>query len=390
MERTKTRGKEPPVPSQVVKLPRYVIARKRGKATVYYFQVPARLRPDGFAAAQRLPIDEARRSGRGDAAEIAAVVADGKRLYEMLLKDRSGIDREPDHGTMAWLIRSYEKTERFSTRAKATQSSYAGSARVVTGWADRAVLETGSQPLVKDFTRPALLQFLDTLSNLPSKRNAVARYLGVLMKHAIDKGIITVSPATNMHLTIPESRVVLWTPDELDAVVKSADDAGRPSIGTAVLIAHEAGQRQGDILKLQEPRDYDRKEGVLRFWQNKTNSYVTIPATDRLKVRLAGRDQAQLVLVVSETNHKRYTSREFKKAFRKIAIAAGLKNLWFMHLRHTAVVNYARAGCTVPEIASITGHTVGSVNNILKHYLPRDSELAKGAVAKLERAKARK
>jgi hypothetical protein len=46
------------------------------------------------------------------------------------------------------------------------------------------------------------------------------------------------------------------------------------------------------------------------------------------------------------------------------------------------VVQLARAGCTVPEIASITGHSIASVEQILQRYLPRDSTVARNAQVK--------
>jgi hypothetical protein len=46
----------------------------------------------------------------------------------------------------------------------------------------------------------------------------------------------------------------------------------------------------------------------------------------------------------------------------------------------------AEAGCTVPEIASITGHSLRSVETILEKYLARTRALAESAIAKLENA----
>ena len=54
-----------------------------------------------------------------------------------------------------------------------------------------------------------------------------------------------------------------------------------------------------------------------------------------------------------------------------------------MDLRRTAVVHLARAGCSVPEIAAITGHSVSLTVSILEVYLPRDSEMAAAAISKL-------
>ena len=45
----------------------------------------------------------------------------------------------------------------------------------------------------------------------------------------------------------------------------------------------------------------------------------------------------------------------------------------------------AIAGCTEPEIASITGHTLGDVRSILDAYLHRYQALADNAIRKLEK-----
>ncbi|KRC12685.1 hypothetical protein ASE23_20190 [Rhizobium sp. Root73] len=60
--------------------------------------------------------------------------------------------------------------------------------------------------------------------------------------------------------------------------------------------------------------------------------------------------------------------------------------LTFNDLRGTAVTRLALSGCTLPEIATITGHSLRDVNAILDtHYLNRDSELGDNAIKKLEK-----
>jgi hypothetical protein len=50
------------------------------------------------------------------------------------------------------------------------------------------------------------------------------------------------------------------------------------------------------------------------------------------------------------------------------------------------VLRLALAGCTVPEIASITGHSLSDVQSILDgNYFHRDVALAESAIRKLER-----
>ncbi|KAH2214099.1 hypothetical protein KXV37_008412, partial [Aspergillus fumigatus] len=59
-------------------------------------------------------------------------------------------------------------------------------------------------------------------------------------------------------------------------------------------------------------------------------------------------------------------------------------DLTFHDLRGSAVVRLALAECTVPEIATFTGHSLKDVEHILdRHYLGRDLRLAESAMAKL-------
>ena len=60
-----------------------------------------------------------------------------------------------------------------------------------------------------------------------------------------------------------------------------------------------------------------------------------------------------------------------------------------MDLRRTAAVWLAEAGCSVPEIAAITGHEIDRTARILETYCPRTSTMAVNAIAKLEQYKRR-
>jgi integrase len=65
--------------------------------------------------------------------------------------------------------------------------------------------------------------------------------------------------------------------------------------------------------------------------------------------------------------------------------AAGIDGVSFGDLRGTAVTRLALAGCTIPEICAITGHSHEDANRILQaHYLHRDPEIAWNAIRKLE------
>ena len=70
------------------------------------------------------------------------------------------------------------------------------------------------------------------------------------------------------------------------------------------------------------------------------------------------------------------------EAFERASL--GNQDLHFHDLRGTAVTRLALSGCTVPQIAAITGHSSRDVDAILEaHYLGGRLELAEQAIVKL-------
>jgi hypothetical protein len=59
-----------------------------------------------------------------------------------------------------------------------------------------------------------------------------------------------------------------------------------------------------------------------------------------------------------------------------------MTQLTFMYLRHTAVTRQAEAECDATLIHAITGHSIVSVEAILRRYLVRTRKLARVAFQK--------
>lgn len=95
--------------------------------------------------------------------------------------------------------------------------------------------------------------------------------------------------------------------------------------------------------------------------------------------------EGALFLFRDETTGKAYTEERPSKVFavvRTAAVEKGARPLLMRWLRHSCVVQLARAGCEVPEIAAVTGHSLASVTSILETYLPRDKKVAENAQRK--------
>lgn len=142
------------------------------------------------------------------------------------------------------------------------------------------------------------------------------------------------------------------------------------------------GQRQGDLLSLTWGQ-YDGEWIHLR--QGKTGTYVEIPVAAPLKAVLDAEKRRGTVILMSSDDLP-WTNFGFRASWGKAVKKAGITGISFNDTRGSAVTRLAVAGCTVPEIASITGHSLKDVQAILDaHYLSRDPEMAKSAIRKLEK-----
>jgi len=63
----------------------------------------------------------------------------------------------------------------------------------------------------------------------------------------------------------------------------------------------------------------------------------------------------------------------------------GRRHLQLRDLRRTAATTLAEAGCTIPEIAAITGHSIDKCQRIIDTYVIKTKTTAKTAIEKLER-----
>ncbi len=88
--------------------------------------------------------------------------------------------------------------------------------------------------------------------------------------------------------------------------------------------------------------------------------------------------------IVAKPNGQPISDSTWDKVFNPIRTKAGLDHLQARDLRRTAIVRLAMAGCSAPEIASVSGHSLESTERILEVYLPRTASMARSAIAKLE------
>jgi Phage integrase family len=347
---------------------RYLVEKRLKSRVLYYWQPTRGLREAGFE-----PRRLAERTN-----DLADAVREAEALNRKLDAWRAGRAPVPlQPGTLPWLVRLYRADERYTGLAALTQKGYDQHIRALEAWSARA----GNPPLAT-ISRKACQTFYRSMASTPAAATAVLRVLRILLGFAVDEGELERNPAERMRLRTNPPRDQVWKPEQIDTFVAAAEAKGRPSIGLAVRLGEGLGQREGDTIRLS----WTAYNGaVVRLRQRKTGKLIDVPVIDELREALDQAPRTATTIVASETTGRPYSEHNFGTLFREIATAAGLPpELQYRDLRRTAVVRLAEAGCSVPEIAAITGHSLRTANYILEVYCPRNTTMAQHAIARLE------
>jgi integrase len=309
--------------------------------------------------------------------------------------------RKTDDRTTSALIDAYLDSGHFKHKlAKRTQEDYRKLAAKFREKFGSASIRFWKDPRMK----AKLRKWHDSLADSSPRQ---ADYMWTLMssvfKLAIRDGLLVTNPCAGGEMLYSGSRIdVIWSSTQVGAFLAQRKYA---FMHLPLLIGLWTGQREGDVLRMKWA-DYDgqtikvkQRKGRRRRKQGSA-SIVVIRVAGPLKAVLdaeaAARRAAKVSPLKIEMQNICLTSegeawQEGKSGYtgfihvwseaRKEAKIEGVK---FGDLRGTAVTRLALAGCTVPEICAITGHTHKDANRILEaHYLHRDPEIAWNAIRKL-------
>lgn len=379
------------MPSVTISLGKYVVLKRRADGTSRaYFQVPARLRPSGWSPAIPLPRTTERR-GTLDAAEVAAIRSDAEALYGALMQAKTGDTVRPPERSLSTLVDALQRSPEWAALSEKTRVGYETGFKKILAWSKRC-----GHPDPTALPRSAILQFLSMFDagtepdgSVRAARHTAKKHtaavLRLVLEQAINKGWRTDNPARGIRIKVPKTKATIWEQKDVDCYVKAARDTGVPSIALIILLEWEIGQRLTDVRAFRPGAEYDAERGVFSFRQSKTDEPVSIEVSMGLRAMLAEAGDGHLFLFRNDRTGKAYTENRLSKTFawvRVAAVKAGGRPLILKQLRHSCIVQLARAGCTVPEIAAITGHALTSVNSILSVYLPRDTAVARAAQVK--------
>lgn len=275
--------------------------------------------------------------------------------------------------TVATLIEEFLKSTDYLTKSDATRKEYARYLEQLPDKFKHMKISMVEDPKMRGHFK----KWRDSLSAKPRAADyamaAIARVLSVARDNGRIKVNILEKPG---RLHTPDRAEIIWTDKLVDKFTNNAP----VFLVLPFLIALHTGQRRGDVLKLAWSA-YDGD--FVKVRQGKTGAYVRIPVTGTLKAIMDNATRTTTT-VCANSRGRSWTPSGFDSSFGKERTRLGITGVTFNDLRGTAVTKLAAAGCTIPEIASYTGHSLDDINQLLDaHYLGGRAALAESASKKV-------
>ena len=280
-----------------------------------------------------------------------------------------GTTRKIGPGSLADVVGQYKQAPEFTQLRDRTRHEYLIYLSILS--------ETwGSQPIAS-IERKHILALRDKYAETPGKANQIITVLRIVLAFAMDRDFRRDNPARGIKKIKLGPGHSPWPDEAIDAFLATAP----AMMCLALKIALYTGQREGDDLAMTW-HDYDGER--IQVVQSKTGTKLSIPVHSALREALDAQERVSPIILTTDTGRP-FTGSNFRSHFVRATRAAGLYGLTFHGLRYTAAARLADAGCTLKEIASVTGHK--SLAMIEKYTRSADQKrLAGAAILRLENA----
>lgn len=274
------------------------------------------------------------------------------------------------HGSLSLLVAAYYASADWKALKPSTQTVY----RNVL---DRFRADFGDLPAHR-LDSGSLENVLAKMTDRPgAARNLLKRIRG-LYAFGREKRLVSTDPTAGVSVKARKTDGFRpWTDDDIEKFEAHWPEGSRARLALYLLLY--TGQRRSDVVVMgrQHVRD-----GAIHIRQKKTGRELVIPLHAVLKAQLDALPKTNLTFLMTAFG-KPMTEAGFTQWFVGCAKAAGLPNRSGPHgLRKAAGRWLAEAGCSVLEIASITGHeSLKEVERYTKSA--RQVELAKAAMDRM-------
>lgn len=287
---------------------------------------------------------------------------------------RAAIEGETDrrrlpgkHGSFNALAASYLRSAAFSKLAPDTRKSRRY-------WIENFLTQYGSFP-VAALERRHIKKLIDAAP--AGKARNLLSMMRVLMALAIEEGIRGDDPTAGLKRPrLSAEGWHTWTEAEIDQF-EAKHPIGTPARQAFALALH-TGQRAADLIRMGRQHISDGRINVV---QQKTGKRLAIKLHPKLVTIMEATASDHLTFIVTENGKPYAHAQSFGNRMRRWCREAGLVGTPLHGLRKACCRRLAEVGCSVNEIASISGHK--SLAEIERYTKAADQKLlAERAIAR--------
>jgi integrase len=247
-------------------------------------------------------------------------------------------------GTINALVDLYYRSPDFRSLKASTQ---AHRRRVIA----RFCLAHGDKPL-KGLRREHIAQIhAAKAKDTPEAANNLVKILRVVLAYGVTLNMLSSNPAIGIkRYKSHGDGFHTWTEQEISQFEATHAVGSKARLAHALLLY--TGQRVSDVCKMGWQHTGDR---LITVKQQKTGTPLLLPLHPELKALLAMLPRTNLTFVVTARGSA-FTAQGLGTWFKERCREAGLPHCTAHGLRKAAATRLANAGCSVNEIAAITGH----------------------------------
>lgn len=330
-----------------------------------------------------------------------------------------GVARPPAINSLDRLFLDYRSSPHVQTKLKpATRTDYA---RALAAIGQIIPLDVPIAALDLPQAR-GLYDSLKAKHSLPTALHHM-RVLKAVFHWGREHGYINRNPLLELRLEQAPARVRFGEEDEIQALIKAADQRGLFTMGSMIATAVVCGHRQGDIgrfhIDLPEQITHDVRTSKRNRMARMPKAILTMlrprltqqAAHAKAAAAAARINMPPAFLFIRESTGLPYPNRNaINKDFLRVRLDAARSHpsvmgwtAWqtpmtdpdsgadisaaerftFADLRDTALTRLVQAGCTLGEVCAITSHTEASAVRVWRNYLAFNPELAENAGDKI-------
>ena len=236
----------------------------------------------------------------------------------------------------------------------------------------------GDRPLTA--ITPALLEeYKSSNTRTPGFTNNSLHVLHTLFEKAILWDYVEQNPVRRVPFLKPNpSRARMFTDDERQKLLRSAQIDPYPGIYKFLLWMLNTGMRPGEVVRIKES-DVDLKEGRVRLGVTKSNRPRYVPlnkAALETAWSLWHGDGGTLFRGWNGQPLKVITAQ---RVFHRVAVRAGI-NVRPYDCRHDCLSRLAADGASLPTLQAVAGHSTLAMGSRYMHLSPNHFDQVKEAV----------